>query len=252
MIALSGRSVLITGGSRGIGAACAVLFAKSGASVAIIYGRARPSAMEVLRDIRGSGGQGIAIRADVRDFADCMDAVKITRKSFGSVDILVNSAGIWEGSSIDTLSAAKWKRTLEINLGGTINMVRAAVGIMKSKKSGVIVNIASTAGQRGEAGHAHYAASKGGVIALTKSLAVELAPFGIRVNSVSPGWVDTEMVSGVLGRPKNRKAIEKSIPRGSIATAGDIAGPVLFLASDLSKHIVGADISVNGGSVLLS
>jgi len=250
MIDLTGRRVLITGGSRGIGAACASLFALAGADVAIIYYRGSAAAAGIVKRHRGGPGRVVAVRGDVRDYPGCRRALKTAIKTIGPIDILVNSAGIWERSPIEQLSERVLKRTLDTNLTGTINMIRAVVGHMKSRKTGVIVNIASTAGQRGEAFHAHYAASKGGVIALTKSLAVELAPYRIRVNAVSPGWVDTEMVSGVLSNRRQRKAIEKSIPRGRVASAEDIAGPVLFLASDLSKHITGADISVNGGSLL--
>jgi len=254
MINLSGKGVLITGGSRGIGAACARFFARAGADVAIIYHRDARAASGVIRElrrIRGSGGRAVAVRADIRNYRECTRALKTAITSIRHVHILINSAGIWESSPIEKLTPSIWRRTLEVNLGGTINMTRAVVGGMKSRKNGTIINIASTAGQRGEAEHAHYAASKGGVIALTKSLAVELAPAGIRVNAVSPGWVDTDMVAGVLSRRNNRKAIEKSIPLRRVASPDDVAGPVLFLASDLSKHITGADISVNGGSVLL-
>jgi len=251
MIDLSGRRVLITGGSRGIGAACAIIFAQSGADVGILYNSSVLASKRVLRKIEAEGRKGVAISVDIRKFEDCARAVRAAIKSIGHPDILVNSAGIWERGPIETLSSVKWKRTIDVNLGGTINMIRAVVPLMKSLKQGIIINIASTAGQRGESDHSHYAASKGGIISLTKSLAVELAPVGIRVNSISPGWVDTQMVSRVLGRPGKLKEIEKSIPRGRIASPEEIAGPVLFMASDLAKHINGEDLSVNGGSVLL-
>lgn len=252
MIDLTGKNVLITGGSRGIGAACAMLFARSGADVGIVYNSAVSASKEVTRRIERLSRRCVAIRGDVRDYAQCTAAVKIALKSLGSIDILVNSAGIWESASIEKLTESRLKKTMDINLGGTINMVRAVVGIMKTRKTGIIINIASTAGQRGEALHAHYAASKGAVIALTKSLAIELAPDGIRVNSISPGWVDTGMVSRVIRNPRELRSIQKSIPRGMVASPEDIAGPILFLASDLAKHIIGANISVNGGSVLVS
>jgi 3-oxoacyl-[acyl-carrier protein] reductase len=139
---------------------------------------------------------------------------------------------------------------MAVNLDGTMHMIRAALPSMIRRKDGIIINIASTAGQRGEADHSHYAASKGAVIALTKSLGVELIRRGIRVNCVSPGWVDTDMVAGTLKKRGELKKILDAIPRGRVATAMDIAGPVLFLASDLSVHLVGANIPVNGGSVL--
>jgi 3-oxoacyl-[acyl-carrier protein] reductase len=141
--------------------------------------------------------------------------------------------------------------TLEINLKGVFNVCNSAVPHLKKNAGGRIINISSTAGQRGEAFHSHYAASKGGILALTKSLAVELAPYNILVNAVAPGWVDTDMNTDVFADEKFHKAVLESIPLKRIATAEDVAGAVLFLASDLSRHITGATINVNGGSVLI-
>lgn len=250
MIDLRGRNVLITGGSRGIGAACAVLFAKAGADVGILYASDAGAARRVATDVEKQGKTALTLKADVSRMSDCGKAVRSFVKKFGSVDILVNSAGIWERAPAERMTNADWEKTMAVNLDGTMQMIRAALPSMIARKHGVIVNIASTAGQRGESEHSHYAASKGAVIALTKSLGVELIRRGIRVNCVSPGWVDTDMVAGTFRKRGEMKKILDGIPRGRVATATDVAGSVLFLASDLSEHIVGGVIPVNGGSVL--
>lgn len=250
MINLEGRTALVTGGSRGIGAACSLLLARAGADVAVLYHADGRSARAIAAGVEKEGRRGIIARVDVSDPASCRRAAGEAIRKFGAIDILVNSAGIWERSPVGGMTSKMWDRTISVNLGGTINMIRAVLPSMIANKSGRIINIASTAGQRGESEHSHYAASKGGVIALTKSLGAELISSGIRVNCVSPGWVDTDMVAGTLKKRGLGKKIIESIPIGRVASAEDIAGPVLFLASDLARHIVGANISVNGGSVL--
>jgi len=173
-----------------------------------------------------------------------------TVSRFGGIDILVNNAGIWKGSPIDEMSDDDWSEMLEINLTGTFHCIRAAVPSMKAAGFGRIVNVSSTAGQRGEAFHAHYAATKGAVISLTKSLATELAPHGITVNCVAPGWVATDMTSESLAGPE-RDGIVSAIPLGRVATPEEIAGAVLFLASDLASFVTGEILNVNGGAVLV-
>lgn len=250
MIDLTGKHVLITGGSRGIGAACAHLFANAGADVGILYRSNARAAARVVKDVEKQGKKALAIKADVASTRECVKAVRAFTAALGNVDILVNSAGIWERAPARRMTDALWRRTMAINLDGTMNMIRAVLPPMIARKQGIIVNIGSTAGQRGEAEHSHYAASKGAVIALTKSLGVELIRLGIRVNCVSPGWVDTDMVAGTLGKRSDSRKINEAIPRGRVATPSEIAGPVLFLASDLAAHMIGTNISVNGGSVL--
>ena len=176
--------------------------------------------------------------------------MKNVRNKFQRIDILVNNAGIWEYGKIGEMTPKQWQRTIEINLTGTFNMCNVVVPIMQKQKYGRIINISSTAGQRGEALHSHYAASKGGIIAFTKSLGPELIRDGIWVNCVAPGWVNTDMVSDVFKNLKETKEIVKSIPRGKVATPEEIAGPIIFLASHLADNIVGEILNVNGGSVL--
>ncbi|HUL43437.1 MAG TPA: SDR family NAD(P)-dependent oxidoreductase [Bacteroidota bacterium] len=250
MINLSNQVVCISGGSRGIGAATARLFARSGASVAILFSQNKREAGHVIDSVEEYGRDAEAFRCRVEQLDDCQKAIRSVLRHFGKIDILVNSAGIWEFGKIGELSERNWKKTLDVNLTGTFNLCNEVVPIMKRRKYGRIINISSTAGQRGEPFHSHYAASKGGIIAFTKSIAAELIRDGIRVNCVAPGWVDTDMVAGALRNRRARKEIEQSIPRNKIATPEDIAGPILFLASDLSDHIVGEVINVNGGSVL--
>jgi 3-oxoacyl-[acyl-carrier protein] reductase len=250
MIDLRGQTALVTGGSRGIGRATVRLLARAGADVAIQYASDLAAAKSVAREIERMGRRSLVVRANIERESESKRAVRSVLASFGQIDILVNSAGIWESGEIGKMSLARWRRSIAVNLDGTYAMCAAVVPSMKRRKYGRIVNVSSTAGQRGEAFHSQYAASKGGVIAFTKSAAAELAPFGISVNSVAPGWVDTEMVSGVLGDARAKRAIERSIPRGKVASADEIAGPILFLVSALADHVVGEILNVNGGSVL--
>jgi 3-oxoacyl-[acyl-carrier protein] reductase len=170
-------------------------------------------------------------------------------EKFGALDIVVANAGIWEGSPIESMSETLWDRVIDINLKGTWSVCRAAVRVMKQQKSGSIVIVSSTAGQRGEAGYSNYAASKGGQISFTKALASELAPH-VRVNCVAPGWVDTELNDDVFGDQAYLRKVTDEIPLKRMASADDIAFPILFLASEWARHITGEVLNVNGGSVL--
>jgi 3-oxoacyl-[acyl-carrier protein] reductase len=249
MIDMSGKVALITGGSRGIGKACSELLARAGAKVAINYRVERPWAELLSQRIREAGGEAFDLGADVSVTEEAEMMVDETIDRFGQLDLLVNNAGIWTGSPIDEMSDGEWRETVAINLTGTFNMIRAAVPHMKQAGSGRIVNISSTAGQRGEALHSHYAATKGAVIALTKSLAVELADSGILTNCVAPGWVETDMTRDLL-EAEEGDAIRKAIPLGRVGQPEEIAGAVLFLASDLASFVNGEVLNVNGGAVL--
>lgn len=247
---LSGRVALITGGSRGIGAATAVLMAKAGADIAILYRRDRRSSLLVGRMVRRTGRRFLALAADISSLGATKRAIAAVMRSFRRIDIVVNNAGIWTYGEIGKMNEKALDETIRVNLKGVFNVCNSVVPYMKRQGGGKIINVASTAGQRGEAFHSHYAATKGGVIALTKSLASELAPQKIIVNCVSPGWVSTDMCAEVFADPSYEEEIRKTIPRGTIATPDEIAGPIVFLASDLASNIVGAVLSVNGGSVL--
>jgi 3-oxoacyl-[acyl-carrier protein] reductase len=247
---LNNRVALVTGGSRGIGRAAVECFARLGANVAINYLKDEEAAAETVRAAEALGVRALAIRADVSHLEEAQRLVQEAVDGLGSVDFLVCNAGIWEGGAVDAMSEAAWDRTIDLNLKGTWTACRAAVPQMKSRSFGRIVIISSTAGQRGEANVSNYAASKGGQIAFTKSLAAELASFGINVNSVAPGWVDTDMCADVFADPSYRKSIEDSIPVGRVATPEDIAWPIVFLCSEWGRHINGEILNVNGGSVL--
>jgi 3-oxoacyl-[acyl-carrier protein] reductase len=250
MIDLSNQVVLITGGSRGIGAATARVFAKAGADVAFTYRGRDQKATELIEEIKKLGRRIKAYKGDNSKGDVVRKIVENVASEFGRIDVLVNNAGIWTYGEIDTMDEKVWDETMEVNLKGPFLFCRYVVPIMKKQGGGKIINLSSTAGQRGEALHSHYAATKGALISLTKSLSTELGPYNIRVNSVAPGWVDTDMSSDALKDPKLKEEIRRSIPLGRIPSAEDIAGPILFLASDLSRHVTGEILNVNGGSVL--
>ena len=253
MINLSEKKVLITGGSRGIGKACVELFIKAGADVFFTYERNAKAAKNLLKNVNSYKPEKQVIKDYQMNLSEEGDIVRVIReivKEFKRIDVLVNNAGIWKYGEADTMTKENWEETIRINLTGTFLVTREVSRVMKKKKYGRIINITSTAGQRGEALHSHYAASKGGVISYTKSLSSELANFNITTNSVAPGWVDTEMCDEVFEDANYKESVRKGIPVGRIATPEDIAGPVLFLASDLARHINGEILNVNGGSVL--
>ncbi|MCP3978563.1 MAG: 3-oxoacyl-ACP reductase FabG [bacterium] len=249
MIDLQGRTALVTGGSRGIGRACCEMLAAAGARVTLGYRVEQHAAEETVRRIAAAGGAAIAVSADVSRVDEAELLLEETVDRFGGVDILVNNAGLWSRSPVDEMTDEEWRTILDVNLTGTFNMIRCCVPGMKRAGRGRIVNISSTAGQRGEAFHAHYASSKGAVIALTKSLAAELCPHGILTNCVAPGWVDTDMSHDALIGPDAQQILSK-IPLGRAGTAAEIAGAVLFLASDLATFVNGEILNVNGGAVL--
>lgn len=250
MISLEGRVVLVTGGSRGIGAACCRIFAEAGCDVAINYRRRAELAMEVASLVRSVGRRAIEVPGDVMNPFAVQAMVDRVCAELGGIDFLVNNAGIWTDGRIDRMTDADWARMIGVNLTGAFHLCRAVVPSMKERGGGAIVNIASTAGQRGEAEHSHYAASKGGMIAFTKSLAVELAPFAIRVNTVSPGWIRTDMTAPYLTPERIDDSLKEPIPLGRPGEPEDVAGPTLFLCSSLARHITGAVLNVNGGAVL--
>jgi len=247
MIDLSRKVALITGGSRGIGEACVKYFAKSNSKVAFTYKNTKSAAEKLEKEFPG---QVKAYRVDMESEKEIFDMVDQVVKDFGKVDILIHNAGIWNDGALDKMTLESWNEMMRINLTSTFLFAKACAKYMKINKYGRIVFITSTAGQRGEAFHSHYAASKGGMISFTKSLAVELAPFNIITNAVAPGWVDTDLNNAIFADAEFKEKVCKEIPVGRIPTPEDIAGPVLFFASDLARHINGEILNVNGGSVL--
>ena len=250
LLNLADRVAVVTGGSRGIGRAAIDGFAALGAHVVVNYVKDRKAADSTVTESERKGVQAIAVQADVSRAGDAQRLIDATVGHFGRVDFLVCNAGIWEGSPLDAMSEEAWNRTLDLNLKGTWAACKAAVPHMKTKGFGRIVIVSSTAGQRGEANVSNYAASKGGQIAFTKSLGAELGPFGINVNAVAPGWVDTDMCADVFEDASFRKSIQDAIPVGRIATPADIGWPIVFLCTEWARHINGEILNVNGGSVM--
>ena len=249
-LTLKDRVAVVTGGSRGIGRAAVHGFAKLGANVVVNYLSNTSAAAAVVSEAEAAGVGALAVQANVSMKGDALRLIETAIKKFERVDFLVCNAGIWEGSPIDQMTEEMWNRTIDLNLKGTWSVCRSAVPYMKQQGFGRIVIVSSTAGQRGEANVSNYAASKGGQISFTKSLAAELGPFGINVNSVAPGWVDTDMCADVFSQPGFRKSIEDSIPVQRVATPEDIAWPIVFLCTEWARHINGEILNVNGGSVL--
>jgi 3-oxoacyl-[acyl-carrier protein] reductase len=248
MIALDGRTALVTGGSRGIGRAVAVMLARAGADVAIGFRSRAAEAGAVAEEARALGRRAITIGGDLADPTAADRMAGEVAKSFGRLDIFVANAGVWPPDEVPlgSLSLERWRGTMAANLDAVFFSTRAALGLMGP--GGRVVLVSSTAGQRGEAGHADYAATKGALIALTKSLAVEYAP-EILVNCVAPGWVDTDMAAPAYGGSEKAR-IARTIPLRRIPSAEEIAGPIVFLCSDLASHVTGEVLNVNGGSVL--
>lgn len=247
---LTGKNAVVTGGSRGIGRAAAILLARAGAAVGISYHRRRAEAEAVVREIEAAGGRAWAEPGDLSVKEEADRLFERADREFDGLDIFVGNHGVWppEDVSIAEMSDEQWHRTIAVNLHSIFYTTRAAA--RRLRPGGAIVLVSSTAGQRGEAGHSDYAATKGAIISMVKGICVELAPRGITVNAVAPGWVDTDMSAPTLMGDARRR-IEATIPLGRIATAEDIAGPIVFLCSPLARHITGEVLNVNGGSVLV-
>lgn len=239
------KVVLVTGGSRGIGRACAVAFAERGASVVLSYAGNEAAANETLALIEKAGGKGKAMRFDVADPKACADAVEAIVKEQGRLDVLVNNAGVAIDGLVMRFKDEDWDKTLDTNLKGAFALIRAASRPMMKQRAGAIVNITSVVGEMGNAGQAAYAASKAGLIGLTKALARELSSRNIRVNAVSPGFIGTDMTARL---PEDTKAqMMEAIPLGRLGSAEDVAHAVVFLASDHAAYVTGEVLKVNGG-----
>lgn len=257
-LSLAGRVALITGGSRGIGAATVRLFRRAGARVVFSYKTAEPQAAALVEEC---GGVSVcrALRRELASVEDGQSLVEAAAGVFGRLDCLVVNHGVWppRDQPIDGMTSAQWRSTMGINLDSVFGLVQAGVERFKTQAApadgarGHIVLVASTAAQRGEAFHADYAASKGALISLTKSLSSELAADGILCNCVAPGWVRTEMSAAALDDPATSKKVMAAIPLGRAGTAGEIAGPILFLCTPLAGFVSGEVFNVNGGAVLV-
>jgi len=242
-VLLEGRTALVTGASRGIGAAIAAAFAREGARL-VLGGRS--TQVEAVADgIRKQGGSAVAVRGDLRDEASAKALVGACRKELGGLDVLVNNAGLMVAARLGMASAESIREHFDVNVYATIALTQYAIRLMDAKRSPSIVNMASIAGTQGMADLAVYSASKGAVVAFTLASAKELAPKGIRVNAIAPGFIDTDLVRGIT--PAERQRRIDGIAMGRAGTAEEVAGAALFLASDLSRYVTGQVLGVDGG-----
>jgi 3-oxoacyl-[acyl-carrier protein] reductase len=247
---LRGKTAVVTGGSRGVGRATAVLLAQAGASVGIGYRSRYQEAQETVETLLDLGVHAWAEAGDLGKPDDAGRLFQRADEEFDGLDFFVGNAGIWppEDIPISEMTDTHWRRTIKANLDSVFFTTREAA--KRIRADGRIVLVSSTAGQRGEAFHVDYAASKGAIISMVKGLCVELGPRGITVNCVAPGWIDTEMAEPAYGEG-GKEAIARTIPIGRVPPAEDVAGPIVFLCSDLARHITGEILNVNGGAVLV-
>jgi 3-oxoacyl-[acyl-carrier protein] reductase len=248
-LSLENKVAVVTGGSRGIGAAVAIELASRGAAVIVNYNSSPDAANDVVKKIEEAGGKAAAFQADVSDFKQAEGLIKFAVETFGNLSILVNNAGITRDTLIMMMSEADWDSVIATNLKSTFNCSKAAVKHMMRKRTGRIVNMASVAGQMGNPGQVNYSASKGGQIAFTKSLAREVAARNITVNAIAPGFVDTEILDAMS--PEILEAALKMVPLGRKAKPEEIGYAVAFLASDQAAFITGQVLAVDGGMAMM-
>lgn len=245
---LAGKRALVTGGTRGMGRAIAVGFAREGADVAIFYRQSEEAAREVVEEIQKVGRRGIALRVDTSLRSEVEAGVASALAEFGQLDVLVNNAGIATRCNFLELTDQEWDRVHSTNLRGYFIVGQIVARHMADRRSGVIINVSSLNQQKARRNRAHYLASKGGVLMLTKGMAVDLAPYGIRVNVLAPGTIETDINRNDLADPAFRKERESNILLGRLGKPEDIVGAALFLASDDSAFVTGASLLVDGGA----
>jgi len=247
---LEGKNALVTGGSQGIGAAISLELGREGANICLTYRKHEAEAKQYAEEIRSMGRKAVAVRCDISSFADAERVVQTAIGEFGRLDILVNNAGMnWDGVSWK-MSEEQWDRVLEVNLKGYFNFTRQAAPIFKDQKYGKIINITSINGLRGKFGQTNYSASKAGIIGFTKALAKELGGFGVNVNAVAPGLIETAMLKESEARDK---IVDMAMGESALKQVGqpeDLAYLVAFLASEKARHITGEVIKVDGGQYI--
>jgi 3-oxoacyl-[acyl-carrier protein] reductase len=242
---LEGKTAIVTGGSRGIGRACVARLAAEGAKVALIYHSNQQAADALLAELKGSPGEIRAFQADVRDLQRAHEIVDPLFEEWGHIDVLINSAGIVQDGLLGAMTQEQWRNVIDTNLGGTFNYCHAVTQPMMMMRRGSIVNMSSTAAEFAARGQVNYAASKGGINGLTRSLAKELAPRNVRVNAIAPGMIETDMSQVVRGIAGDQ--IKKMIPLKRIGKPEEIAAVAAFLASDDAAYLTGQVLRVDGG-----
>ncbi|MBI2042250.1 MAG: SDR family oxidoreductase [Candidatus Nealsonbacteria bacterium] len=249
MTDLKGKVVMITGSRRGMGKAHALAFAKAGAKV-VVCDISQEECVKVVKEAEKNGGEAIALKCDVTNKKEVDNVVKAAVSKWGRLDILVNNAGIAQFFPFLEITEEDWDRTINVNLKGYYLCAQAAAKQMAKQKSGAIVNVASVAmGQVGIGfpSIAHYCASKGGIVAMTEALAIELAPYNIRINAIAPGMIETPMIDPVKQDPKNMKGILARVPMGRVGKPEEVSNLVLFLASDAASYMTGSTVVIDGG-----
>ena len=248
MMDFTGKTAVVTGGSRGIGRAVCLELARGGANVVFCYAGNEAAAQETAQAVEALGVQALAVRCDVSDAAQAEGLVKTAAGRFGRVDILVNNAGVTRDNLVMRMSEADFDAVISANLKGTFLCMKAAYRLMLKQRYGRIVNLSSVVGLRGNAGQVNYAASKAGVVGMTKSLAKELAGRGVTVNAVAPGFIETDMTAAMPEAA--RTAALGSIPMARLGAPEDVAKAVAFLASDAAAYITGQVLAVDGGMAM--
>lgn len=247
---LEGKNAIVSGGSQGIGTAVSLDFAREGANVAVLYRSSEAEAKEIVSQIQGMGRKAIACKCDISSFADAERVVKEALEAFGRVDILVNNAGMnWDGVCWK-MTEEQWDRVIEVNLKGYFNFTRQVAPLFKEQKYGKIINITSINGMRGKFGQTNYSASKAGIIGFTKACAKELGAFGVNVNAVAPGLIETAMLKTNEARDKIINMAMNEMALNRVGQAEDVAAVITFMASDKSKHITGECLKVDGGQYI--
>jgi 3-oxoacyl-[acyl-carrier protein] reductase len=247
---LEGKNAIVTGGSQGIGAAIALELAREGANVCLTYRKHETEAQEYADEISKMGRKALAVKCDISSFSEAEAVVKAALDEFSSLQILVNNAGMnWDGVSWK-MSEEQWDRVIEVNLKGYFNFIRQAAPIFKEQKYGKVINITSINGLRGKFGQTNYSASKAGIIGFTKALAKELGGFGVNVNAVAPGLIETAMLRDSESRDKIIDLALAEIVLKRVGQPEDLANVVAFLASDKARHITGEVVKVDGGQYI--
>ena len=246
---LKGKNAIITGASRGIGREIALTLAENGANIVINYRNYNNEIEALVKDIEAKGVKIVTVKCDVSNFEEVENLISEAKEKLGSIDILVNNAGITKDGLLMRMKQEDFESVLDVNLKGVFNTTKLSTPIMMKQRAGKIINISSVVGLVGNAGQCNYAASKAGVIGFSKSIARELAPRGVNINVVAPGYIDTDMTNGLSDKVK--ESILQTIPMKKMGSTKDVANLVLFLSSGLSDYITGQVINVDGGMVMI-